>query len=36
MQEQSKHRHPLFESRLKREFGMTAPDRVWADEITYL
>jgi putative transposase len=33
---QSKHRHPVFENLLKREFDVTAPDRVWAGDITYL
>lgn len=33
---QSKHSHPVFENRLKREFDVAAPDLVWAGDITYL
>jgi len=32
---QSKHRHPVFENLLKREFDVAAPNRVWAGDITY-
>lgn len=33
---QSKHRQPVFENILKREFDVAAPDRVWASDITYV
>lgn len=32
----SDHRQPVFENRLKREFSVEAPDRVWAGDITYV
>ena len=31
----SKHHQPVFENRLKRQFDVTEPDRVWASDITY-
>jgi len=31
----SKHHHPVFENRLKRQFDVTEADRVWASDITY-
>lgn len=32
----SDHRQPVFENRLKREFSVDAPERVWAGDITYV
>ena len=31
----SKHQQPVFENRLKRQFDVTEPDRVWASDISY-
>lgn len=32
----SNHQQPVFENKLNREFDVTAPDRVYAGDITYL
>jgi putative transposase len=32
----SSHRQPVFENLLKREFTVTAPNRVWASDISYV
>ncbi len=31
----SKHQQPVFENRLKRQFNVTEPDRVWASDVSY-
>ena len=32
----SRHTHPVFPNRLERDFTVTAPNRVWASDITYV
>lgn len=32
----SKHSHGIMENHLNREFGVTAPSRVWVSDITYI
>ena len=32
----SRHRQPVFDNRLQRDFAPSAPDRVWAGDITYV